>query len=109
MKAFGNEPTYNHEADVHIVDVAYSNLNLTITEAQIIAFEDYDPFKLSKSSMTQHVCPQLINFHDFASNLSSLFSQSRNLIMSSYIFAFVCHIEDEINKTMLCNLEEVGV
>ena len=29
--------------------------------------------------------------------------------MSSDIFAVVCHIEDEIIKTMLYNLEEVGV
>ena len=52
IKTFGNEPTYNREAYVHIVDVGYSNLNLTMIEAQIIAFEDYDPFKLSKSGMT---------------------------------------------------------
>ena len=52
MKTFGNELTYNHEAYIHIVDVAYPNLNLTIIEAQIIAFEDCDSIKLSKSSVT---------------------------------------------------------
>ena len=56
-KSSVNKVIYDHQVDIKDTKITQSNLNLTISEARILYFQDQDPCKLWNSGLSYYVCP----------------------------------------------------